>query len=69
MPKLDTVERIARAAGFHLEVQPVRAADPPQGPEAKGRELAEAVDLAERFPARHHRRLRAPVFGPAAVGS
>jgi transcriptional regulator with XRE-family HTH domain len=64
-PRLDTIERLAAAAGFSLEV--TLAARPDAGPRRvdKGRELAEVLALAAAFPARHRARLDAPVFGPA----
>lgn len=68
-PRLETVERIAAAAGFALEI--AVAGRPDAGPDrqAKGRELVEVLDLAGQFPARHARRLRAPVFGAVVVGA
>lgn len=59
-PRVDTVERLAAAAGFDLAVTLVPR---PAGAAERGRELEAALELAAAFPARHHRRLRAPVFG------
>ena len=64
-PRLDTVARIAGAAGFALEVALVPRPDPEPERVAKGEELVAALELAAAFPARHHRTLRAPVFGAA----
>ena len=64
-PRVDTVERIARAAGFALELALTGRADPEDQRVAKGEELHQALLLAAAFPARHRPRLDAPVFGPA----
>lgn len=64
-PRVDTVERIARAAGFALEVGLAARPDVEEARAAKGEELFQALTLAAAFPARHHPRLRAPVFGPS----
>lgn len=60
-PSLATLERIVRAAGFNLAVEltPARAMDPGD----RGRELAQVLELAEQFPARHSPTLEFPVFG------
>jgi transcriptional regulator with XRE-family HTH domain len=66
-PRLDTVARLADAAGFALEV--VLAPRPDAGDDArraKGEELAAVLELAGAFPARHRPRLDAPVFGRPA---
>lgn len=63
-PRVDTVQRIATAAGFTVDV--VLTARPDRGErEARGRELLDVLALAGEFPARHHATLRAPVFGRA----
>jgi transcriptional regulator with XRE-family HTH domain len=64
-PRLDTVARLAAAAGFALEVGLAARPDTAEGRTAKGHELAEALALAAAFPARHRRRLDLPVFGPS----
>lgn len=65
-PRLETVARLAAAAGFDLEIglaaRPAGEGDG-DGRDAKGRELLAALELAAAFPARHRRRLDAPVFG------
>jgi transcriptional regulator with XRE-family HTH domain len=64
VPSVETFDRILRAAGFtvSLEVVPaVGGSDPAE----RGRELAEVLDLAERFPARHAASLTFPRFGSA----
>lgn len=63
VPGVDTLDRIVRAAGF----EPVVSLVPLVGgvdPMERGRELAEVLDLAEQFPARHDTTLLFPVFGP-----
>ena len=61
VPRVDTLDRILRAAGFSPAVE---LAPRPAGEdrEAKGRELVEALELAAAFPARHARRLAYPRF-------
>ena len=61
-PSIATLERLLRAAGFELEVEMRPCVGGPDR-EARGRELAEVLILAEQFPARHTRRLQYPVFG------
>jgi transcriptional regulator with XRE-family HTH domain len=61
-PTSDTVGRIVRAAGFELEASLVRAVP---GHEGRGQELFDVLELAEQFPARHHRSLQCPRFGRA----
>ena len=62
-PRVETVERIAAAAGFTLAYELQRRPDAAGDRAAKGKELVEALNLAALFPARHRRRLGAPVFG------
>lgn len=62
-PRLDTIARIAAAAGFAVELELVARPDAGSAWVAKGRELAEALTLAAVFPARHRPRLDLPVFG------
>jgi len=60
-PTIDTLVRIAAAAGQRLEVAMAPlVADPVE----RGLELEAVLDLAEQFPARHDATLRMPVFGP-----
>ncbi|MCB0970400.1 MAG: helix-turn-helix transcriptional regulator [Acidimicrobiales bacterium] len=61
-PNADTLERILRAAGFQAELHLVPTVGGPD-PAARGRELAEVLELAEQFPARHEPGLAFPVFG------
>ena len=67
VPRVDTLERILRAAGYAADIDISARAD---GADAerkeKGEELWEALELAAMFPARHAKRLRYPVFGPRA---
>ena len=66
IPRVDTLDRILRAAGFASDIdvnhRPDATADERR---AKGDELREALDLAALFPARHSPRLVYPRF-PAA---
>jgi transcriptional regulator with XRE-family HTH domain len=65
-PRLETVARLANAAGFDLEVGLAARPDAGEQRVAKGQELAEVLALAAAFPARHRRLLAAPAFGPAS---
>jgi transcriptional regulator with XRE-family HTH domain len=62
IPSAATLERILQAAGYELEVRAARA---PRtlGDVDRGQELAEVLELAAMFPARHDPVLRAPIFG------
>ncbi len=63
-PNVTTFRRIARAAGFAVDVslaKRVRRAD--DTGTSRGEELAAVLELAEAFPARHAPTLQAPVFG------
>ncbi len=60
-PRVDTVDRILRAAGFEAEVRLMDAARPVDRV-ALGRELAAVLDLAGHFPARHSPTLEFPPF-------
>ena len=66
-PRVDTLARIIRAAGFEPVVE---LAARPDGSDderaAKGRELLDVLELAAQFPTRHDRRLRYPRFGRVA---
>lgn len=65
MPSVATLDRIVRAAGLSLDVELAVLTGGPDR-EARGRELAEVLELAAVFPARHHRALTYPRFGRAA---
>jgi len=65
VPTVETLDRIVRAAGYVLEV----ALTPAVGGAdrtARGRELADVLELAEQFPARHAATLDLPVFPRAS---
>ena len=61
-PGIDTLTRILRAAGFELDGGLVPVVGGPDR-DARGRELADVLHLAEQFPARHSATLAFPVFG------
>lgn len=65
IPRVDTLDRILRAAGFASDIA-IRARPDatPQAREAKGRELLRALELAAQFPARHASAMTAPQFPP-----
>lgn len=58
VPRVDTLTRILRAAGFESDIE--LAPRPDIDRARKGRELSAALDLAGSFPARRARRLRYP---------
>jgi transcriptional regulator with XRE-family HTH domain len=62
-PSVATLIRIVRAAGFALDLELSPVAVVPDRA-ARGRELVEVLELADRFPARHEPRLDQPRFGP-----
>lgn len=63
VPRTDTFTRILTAAGFDVSVSLTpRIADDHE----RGRELIDALDLAEHFPARHSPTIEYPVFGRGA---
>jgi len=65
VPRVDTLTRILRAAGYALDLElSARAAG--DDPAARGRELVAALELAAQFPTRHRRTLSYPTFGAAA---
>jgi transcriptional regulator with XRE-family HTH domain len=65
VPRVDTLDRLVRAAGFELEAG--LGARPPDGDAgARARELVEALELAAAFPAAPERVLRFPRFGAVA---
>lgn len=61
-PSVATLTRIVGAAGCDLVVELRPRVGGPE-PGDRGRELVEVLELAAQFPARHARRLAAPVFG------
>lgn len=63
VPRVDTLDRILRAAGFATDIELRSRADGPGDRASKGHELLEVLDLADRFPARPSRRLLYPAFG------
>ena len=67
VPRVDTLDRIIRAAGYATDIDIERRPDATDGERrAKGEELRRALELAALFPARHSQRLRFPPFpGPA----
>lgn len=63
IPRVDTLDRILRAAGYSGTITLTRRADAtPTEREAKGRELVEVLDLAGQFPARHAPTITFPPF-------
>ena len=63
-PNVSTLDRILRAAGFAIDVTLSPRIGPDDGdPDARGRELAEVLELAGMFPARHETTLSFPKFG------
>jgi transcriptional regulator with XRE-family HTH domain len=67
IPRVDTLERIVRAAGFEADVDLAARPDADDTERvAKGRELVEVLELAAQFPAHHERTLPYPRFGRAA---
>jgi transcriptional regulator with XRE-family HTH domain len=65
VPTVETLDRIVRAAGFELGVELTPAVGGIDR-DARGRELAEVLDLAEQFPARHSETIEFPVFPRAS---
>ena len=69
IPRVDTLDRILRAAGFASDISTSPRPDATDADrQAKGRELLQVLDLAAQFPARHHPVLSFPRFptGPDA---
>ena len=63
VPRVDTLDRILRAAGYATDLVMARRPDGTDAERrAKGDELREALELAAQFPARHARRLAFPRF-------
>lgn len=63
IPSVATLERILKATGHQLAigVRPILGPDQPF-PAARGREVADVLDLADRLPADHHEQLTYPLF-------
>lgn len=62
VPSSTTLLRILKACGQHLDVGPSPRL-PLADRAARGRELAEVLDLASKFPARHADKMPYPRFG------
>ena len=63
VPRVDTLDRILRAAGYATDIDVVRRPDATDAERsAKGQELLDALELAAMFPSRHSPRLRFPPF-------
>ena len=62
VPTVETLDRVVRAAGYELAVELSPNVGGPD-PAARGKELAEVLELAARFPARHAPTLEFPRFG------
>jgi transcriptional regulator with XRE-family HTH domain len=63
VPRVDTLNRILRAAGYATDIAVERRADATNAQRvAKGVELRQALELAAMFPARHSPRLRFPLL-------
>jgi transcriptional regulator with XRE-family HTH domain len=68
IPRIDTLDRILRAAGYATDIVVERRPDATEGQRrAKGDELYQAIELAEMFPARHSQRIRFPRFTRSAL--
>lgn len=62
-PRIDTLERICRAAGYALDVDLLRR--PGRGSAERGEVLADLLRLADAFPFTRSGPLTFPVFGRA----
>jgi len=63
VPRVDTLDRILRAAGYATDIDVAWRPDATDAERrAKGDELRQALELAAMFPARHSARLRFPRF-------
>jgi transcriptional regulator with XRE-family HTH domain len=63
VPRVDTLDRILRAAGYATDIDVARRPDATDVERrAKGDELRQALDLAAMFPARHSPTLLFPPF-------
>ncbi len=61
-PTVATLDRIVRAAGFTIDASLTRRITDP----TRGSELAEVLELAAMFPARHDATMTTPIFGRPA---
>lgn len=69
VPRVDTLDRILRAAGYSTDIVTSARPDATDAERvAKGRELYLALDLAAQFPARHAAAIDAPPFPRRRVG-
>ncbi len=64
VPRVDTLDRLVRAAGFELDAELGTRLDDDAA--ARSEELVEALVLAAAFPAAHDPELRFPPFGAVA---
>jgi transcriptional regulator with XRE-family HTH domain len=65
VPRIDTLDRVLRAAGYASDIEVARRPDATDAQRrAKGDELRQALELAAMFPARHAPRLGSPRFAP-----
>jgi hypothetical protein len=65
VPRVDTLDRILRAAGYATDIDVERRPDATdEQRQAKGEELRDALELAAMFPARQSSVLRFPRFPP-----
>jgi transcriptional regulator with XRE-family HTH domain len=63
VPRVDTLDRILRAAGYASDITTSPRPDATDAErEAKGRELLQVLDLAGLFPARHDPAITFPRF-------
>jgi transcriptional regulator with XRE-family HTH domain len=64
VPRVDTLDRVLRAAGYATDIEVLRRPDATDAErQAKGEELWQALELAAMFPARTTKRLSFPRFG------
>ena len=67
IPRVDTLDRILRAAGYASDITTSSRPDATDADrEAKGRELLQVLELAAQFPARHGRVIAFPRFPTGA---
>ncbi|HLI53818.1 MAG TPA: helix-turn-helix transcriptional regulator [Acidimicrobiales bacterium] len=67
IPRVDTLDRILRAAGYASDITTSGRPDATdEERDAKGREFLQVLDLAAHFPARHDRVLSFPPFPTGA---
>jgi transcriptional regulator with XRE-family HTH domain len=68
IPRVDTLDRILRAAGFASDITTTSRPDATDAErETKGRELLQVLDLAAHVPARHDPHITLPPFPTAAA--